>query len=54
MRGAIARTSTSIRRAQRLTAEGDAAWVSGDIATLIGRPPRSFEQFLSDYASAFR
>lgn len=45
--------ATMNAQAQSLTAEGDAAWLSGDVATLIGRPPRSFEQFLSDYSSAF-
>jgi hypothetical protein len=43
----------SAMNAQSLTAEGDAAWLSEDVATLIGRAPRSFEQFLSDYASVF-
>jgi uncharacterized protein YbjT (DUF2867 family) len=36
-----------------LIAEGDAAWVSEDVASLLGRPARSFEQFASDYATAF-
>ena len=40
-------------QAQGLTAEGDAAWVSDDVGTLVGRPPRSVSQFLRDYATAF-
>jgi uncharacterized protein YbjT (DUF2867 family) len=36
-----------------LTAEGDAAWVTEDVPSLLGRPARSFEQFAADYASAF-
>jgi uncharacterized protein YbjT (DUF2867 family) len=36
-----------------LTADGDAAWVSGDIAAILGRPARSFEQFAADHAATF-
>jgi uncharacterized protein YbjT (DUF2867 family) len=36
-----------------LTADGDAEWVSDDIQTLLGRPPRSYEQFATDYGPAF-
>lgn len=36
-----------------LIAEGDAAWISQDLPTVLGRPARSFEQFATDYASAF-
>jgi uncharacterized protein YbjT (DUF2867 family) len=36
-----------------LTAEGDAAWVTEDVPSLLGRPTRSFEQFAADYATAF-
>jgi uncharacterized protein YbjT (DUF2867 family) len=36
-----------------LTADGDAEWVTGDVASLLGRPARSFEQFAADYAAAF-
>jgi uncharacterized protein YbjT (DUF2867 family) len=36
-----------------LIAEGDAAWVSEDVASLLGRPARSFERFATDYATAF-
>ncbi len=31
-----------------LTADGDAEWVTGDVASLLGRPARSFEQFAAD------
>ncbi|MFZ0091502.1 MAG: NmrA family NAD(P)-binding protein [Solirubrobacteraceae bacterium] len=36
-----------------LIAEGDAAWLSDDVATILGRPARSFEQFATDHAAAF-
>jgi uncharacterized protein YbjT (DUF2867 family) len=36
-----------------LIAEGDAAWLSDDVRSLLGRPARSFEQFATDYATAF-
>jgi uncharacterized protein YbjT (DUF2867 family) len=36
-----------------LIAEGDAAWLSGDIPVLLGRPARSFRQFATDFATAF-
>ncbi len=36
-----------------LTASGDAEWLSEDVQTVIGRPPRCYQQFASDYASAF-
>ena len=36
-----------------LTAEGDAEWVTDDVASILGRPARSFEQFAADYAIAF-
>jgi uncharacterized protein YbjT (DUF2867 family) len=37
-----------------LIAEGDAAWLSQDIPSLLGRPARSFAQFAGDFAPAFR
>jgi uncharacterized protein YbjT (DUF2867 family) len=37
-----------------LIAEGEAAWLSQDIPSLLGRPARSFAQFAADYAAAFR
>lgn len=33
---------------------GEAAAVSDDVATITGHPPRSFAEFVKDYASAFR
>jgi uncharacterized protein YbjT (DUF2867 family) len=36
-----------------LAASGDAEWVTGDVPSLLGRPARSFEQFATDYATAF-
>jgi uncharacterized protein YbjT (DUF2867 family) len=36
-----------------LTADGDAAWVTDDVPSLLGRPARSFGQFAADYADAF-
>jgi uncharacterized protein YbjT (DUF2867 family) len=36
-----------------LNAEGDAEWVTDDVATILGRPARSFEQFAADHAAAF-
>jgi hypothetical protein len=36
-----------------LIAEGDAAWLSQDVLTILGRPARSFEQFAADHAAAF-
>jgi uncharacterized protein YbjT (DUF2867 family) len=36
-----------------LIAAGDAAWLSRDVPTVLGRPARSFEQFASEHAAAF-
>jgi uncharacterized protein YbjT (DUF2867 family) len=36
-----------------LIAEGDAAWLSEDVPTLLGRPARSFARFAADFAAAF-
>jgi len=36
-----------------LIAGGDAEWLSEDVTSLLGRSGRSFEQFATDYASAF-
>jgi uncharacterized protein YbjT (DUF2867 family) len=36
-----------------LNASGDAEWVTNDVTTILGRPPRSFEQFAADHAPAF-
>ena len=36
-----------------LFADGDADCVTDDVPRLLGRPARSFEQFVADYAAAF-
>ena len=36
-----------------LTADGDAAWVTGDVPAILGRPARSFEQFAANHVAAF-
>jgi len=36
-----------------LTADGDAEWVTDDVAAILGRPARAFRQFAADYATAF-
>jgi uncharacterized protein YbjT (DUF2867 family) len=36
-----------------MIAEGDAAWLTGDVPSLLGRPARSFGQFATDFAAAF-
>jgi len=36
-----------------LMAQGDCDYVTDDVATILGRPPRSFEQFATDFAAAF-
>jgi uncharacterized protein YbjT (DUF2867 family) len=40
-------------QAASLAADGDAAWVTDDVPSLLGRPARSFEEFAADYAKAF-
>jgi uncharacterized protein YbjT (DUF2867 family) len=40
-------------QAFRLTADGDAEWVTEDVPSLLGHPARSFGQFAADYAAAF-
>jgi uncharacterized protein YbjT (DUF2867 family) len=36
-----------------LIAEGDAEWLSNDVADLLGRPAHSFRDFIADYRAAF-
>ena len=36
-----------------LTADGDAAWVTDDVPSILGRPARSFAQFAADHAADF-
>jgi uncharacterized protein YbjT (DUF2867 family) len=40
-------------QAASLNADGDAAWTTGDVTTLLNRPARSFDEFAADYANAF-
>jgi len=39
---------------QVATASGHFAAVSGDVEAVLGRSPRSFDDFARDYAEAFR
>jgi uncharacterized protein YbjT (DUF2867 family) len=41
--------------AQALTlfAQGDSDWITGDLPSILGRPARTFEQFVTDHAAAF-
>jgi uncharacterized protein YbjT (DUF2867 family) len=36
-----------------MIADGDAAWLTEDVPSLLSRPARSFRQFATDYAAAF-
>jgi len=40
-------------KALTLFADGDADYVTDDVPVLLGRPARSFEQFVTDFAVAF-
>ena len=40
-------------RAFTLAAGGEADYVTTDVPAILGRPARSFEQFATDYATAF-
>ena len=40
-------------RAVMLMADGDCDYVTEDVASILGRPARSFEQFATDFAAAF-
>ena len=40
-------------QAATLTADGDAAWVTDDVASLLNRPARSFDEFAADYHDSF-
>ncbi|HEX3493474.1 MAG TPA: NmrA family NAD(P)-binding protein [Streptosporangiaceae bacterium] len=37
----------------RLTADGDAEWVTQDVPSILRRPARTFEDFARDHATAF-
>lgn len=36
-----------------LWADGDAEWLSDDVPSMLGRPARSYEQFVTDHAASF-
>jgi hypothetical protein len=36
-----------------MMADGDCDYVTDDVPSILGRPARSFEQFATDYATAF-
>ena len=40
-------------QAASLSADGDAAWVTDDVTSILNRPARSFGQFAADYANSF-
>ncbi|WNV85706.1 NmrA family NAD(P)-binding protein [Umezawaea sp. Da 62-37] len=40
-------------QALSLFAEGDSDWVTDDVPSILGRPARTFEQFVVDHAAAF-
>jgi uncharacterized protein YbjT (DUF2867 family) len=45
--------ATSNAQAFGLIAEGDAAWLTSDVATLTGTAPRSLHTFITEHAAAF-
>jgi uncharacterized protein YbjT (DUF2867 family) len=40
-------------QAASLNVDGDAAWVTDDVTSVLNRPARSFREFAADYANAF-
>jgi len=40
-------------QAVTLFAQGDSDWVTDDVPSILGRPARTFEQFVTDHAAAF-
>jgi uncharacterized protein YbjT (DUF2867 family) len=40
-------------QAVTLFAQGDSDWINDDVPSILGRPARTFEQFVTDYAAAF-
>lgn len=40
-------------KALELFAQGDSDWITDDVQTVIGKPPRSFQRFVTDNAQAF-
>ncbi len=52
---AIAATDsfTAAAKALGLFAEGDADYLTDDLPTILGRPGRTFQQFVTEFATAF-
>ena len=40
-------------QALRLFTEGDSEWITDDVPALLGRPARSFAEFVTDNVAAF-
>jgi len=40
-------------QAVTLFGQGDSDWINDDVPSILGRPARTFEQFVTDYAAAF-
>ncbi|GAA2597967.1 hypothetical protein GCM10010435_91670 [Winogradskya consettensis] len=40
-------------QAMQLFAQGDSDWSTEVVASILGRPARTFEQFVTDHAAAF-
>jgi hypothetical protein len=40
-------------QAVTLFAQGDSDWINDDVPSILGRPARTFEQFVTDHAAAF-
>ncbi len=40
-------------QAVTLFAQGDSDWITDDVPSILGRPARTFEQFVTDHAAAF-
>jgi uncharacterized protein YbjT (DUF2867 family) len=51
--GVPAQSAEMRAQAYSLIADGDAEWVTEDVQSLLGRPPRSFRQFADNHATAF-
>ncbi|MCW2892039.1 MAG: hypothetical protein QOH87_3199 [Trebonia sp.] len=45
--------ATSNAQAFGLIAEGDAAWLSDDVKSITGTPPRPLRSFITDHITAF-
>jgi len=45
--------ATDNARAFSLIGQGDAAWLTDDVALVLRRPPRTFREFVNDHANTF-